>query len=34
MCIAFEVLGESLHSLLAKNNWKSLPINMVRKFIK
>lgn len=34
MCLSFEVLGESLYTLLAKNNWKGLPINIIRKIMK
>lgn len=34
MCLSFEVLGESVHTLLAKSEWKGLPINIVRKITK
>ena len=34
MCLSMEVLGESLHTLLAKTNWKGLPLNLIRKLLK
>ena len=34
MCISYEVLGESLNTLMAKANWRGLPINIVKRIIK